>query len=60
MYKGIYEKINTAMIKEVRNSNNEISSIREESRLIEGYALVFDTDSDNLSGFTERIDRSAL
>ena len=48
------------MIKEVRNSNTEISSIREESRLIEGYALVFDTDSDNISGFTERIDRNAL
>ena len=48
------------MIKEVRNNNEQIAPLREESRLIEGYAIVFNSESTGISGFTEVIDRNAL
>ena len=48
------------MIKEVRNNSEQIAPLREESRLIEGYAIVFDTESTGIAGFTEIIDRNAL
>lgn len=48
------------MIKEIRNSNNEITPILPESRTISGYAIVFNSDSNDLGGFIERIDPNSL
>ena len=48
------------MIREIRNTNNEISPIQPESRLVTGYAIVFNSDSNDLGGFTERINPDAL
>lgn len=48
------------MIREVRNTNNEITPILPESRLVSGYAIVFNSDSNDLGGFIERIDPEAL
>lgn len=48
------------MIKEVRNTNNEITPILPESRTVSGYAIVFNSDSNDLGGFTERINPDAL
>ena len=48
------------MIRELRNTNNEISPILTESRLVTGYAIVFNSDSNDLGGFTERINPDAL
>lgn len=48
------------MIKEIRNSNNEITPILPESRTVSGYALVFNSDSNDLGGFIERIDPNSL
>lgn len=48
------------MIKEIRNSNNEITPILPESRTVSGYALVFNSDSNDLGGFIERIDPTSL
>lgn len=48
------------MIKEIRNSNNEITSILPESRTVSGYAIVFNSDSNDLGGFIERIDPTSL
>lgn len=47
--------------KEVRNisSQVQVTGENEEKRIVEGYALLFDTPSDGLS-FTEIIDRGAL
>lgn len=47
------------MEKEVRNLSQEVT-LNEEKRTIEGYALVFDTPSDNIGGFIEIIERSAI
>lgn len=48
-------------MKEIRNHNIEIRLSEEsESRTVEGYALVFDSFSNDLGGFTEIISRSAL
>lgn len=47
------------MEKEVRNLNQELI-LNEEKRTIEGYALVFDTPSDNIGGFIEIVERSAV
>lgn len=46
------------MDKETRNYKSEVRA-NEESRTVEGYALLFDTPSDGLS-FTETIERGAL
>lgn len=48
------------MVREVRNTNNEITPILPESRLVSGYAIVFNSDSNDLGGFTERINPDAL
>lgn len=48
------------MIKEIRNSNNEITPILPESRTVSGYAIVFNSDSNDLGGFIERINPDAL
>lgn len=51
------------MEKETRYLSNEIRAVSEpmkESRKIEGYALVFNSDSQDLGGFTERILPEAL
>lgn len=47
-------------MKEIRNTNNEITPILPESRTVSGYALVFNSDSNDLGGFTERINPDAL
>lgn len=46
-------------MKEVRNNQLELR-LSPESRLVEGYALVFNSESNDLGGFVEVIDRSAL
>lgn len=48
------------MMKEIRNSNNEITPILPESRIVSGYAIVFNSDSNDLGGFIERIDPNSL
>lgn len=48
------------MIKEIRNSNNEITPILPESRTVSGYAIVFNSDSNDLGGFIERIAPNSL
>lgn len=48
------------MIKEIRNSNNEITPILPESRTVSGYAIVFNSDSNDLGGFIERIEPTSL
>lgn len=48
------------MMKEIRNSNNEITPILPESRTVSGYAIVFNSDSNDLGGFIERIDPNSL
>lgn len=47
-------------MKEVRNSNNEIIPILPNSREVSGYAIVFNSDSNDLGGFIERIQPEAL
>ena len=44
-------------MKEIRNNQLELR-ITPESRLVEGYALVFDSPSNDLGGFIEMIDKS--
>lgn len=46
------------MNKEQRNCNQEISA--KDNRTVEGYAVVFNSDSRDLGGFTERISPDAL
>lgn len=46
-------------MKEIRNNQLELR-LSPESRLVEGYALVFNSESNDLGGFVEVIDRSAL
>ena len=59
-YCNIYRKSKKAMMKEIRNSNNEITPILPESRTVSGYAIVFNSDSNDLGGFIERIDPNSL
>lgn len=47
-------------MKEVRNCNFEVRNLANDTRAVEGYALVFDSESNDLGGFTEVIDRNAL
>ena len=44
-------------MKEQRNSNQKVTS---DSRTVEGYAIVFNSESKNLGGFTEIIEPRAL
>lgn len=47
-------------MREVRNTNFEIRAIEPESRTVTGYALVFNTESTGICGFTEVISPTAL
>ena len=47
-------------MKEIRNNHLEIRAITPESRQVEGYALVFNSESNDLGGFKEIIDSRAL
>lgn len=48
-------------MKEIRNCNFEgVRNLNADSRMVEGYALVFDSESTDLGGFHEVIDRNAL
>ena len=49
----------------MKNKNIEkraatVEAAQEESRMISGYAAVFDSDSEDFGGFTERIERGAF
>lgn len=47
-------------MREVRKTDYEIRAIQPESRTVSGYAIVFDTQSTGISGFTEMIAPTAL
>lgn len=47
-------------MKEIRNNNNSNISIPTDSRLVSGYSIVFNSDSNDLGGFIERINPNAL
>jgi len=46
-------------MKEIRNSSWEVRA-KEDSRTVEGYALVFNKESRDLGGFTEVIEPEAI
>ena len=49
------------IMKEIRNyKESEIRAVAPETRKVEGYAVVFDSLSNDLGGFTEIINRNAL
>ena len=45
-------------MKEIRNNNLEVRATTPESQQVEGYALVFNSESNDLGGFKEIIDNS--
>ena len=47
-------------MRELRKTDYEIRAIQPESRTVSGYAIVFDTQSTGISGFTEMIAPTAL
>lgn len=47
------------MMKELRSCNQELR-VTPESRIVEGYAIVFNSESNDLGGFREVIDSRAL
>lgn len=47
-------------MKEVRNTIQELRAIAPESREVEGYAIVFNSESNDLGGFREVIEPRAL
>ncbi|AGB28674.1 phage prohead protease, HK97 family [Prevotella dentalis DSM 3688] len=47
-------------MKEIRNNNFEPMIAPTTERSVEGYALVFDSESNDLGGFVETIDKNAL
>lgn len=47
-------------MKEVRNTANEFTPMIPESRSVSGYAIIFNSDSNDLGGFIERINPDAL
>lgn len=47
-------------MKEIRNCKIEVRNPNQESRLVEGYALVFNSESNDLGGFKEVLDRNCL
>lgn len=46
--------------KEIRSFTAELRAVDTESRKVEGYAALFDTWSNNLGGFIEKIERGAF
>lgn len=47
-------------MKEIRNTNFELRALENDSRMVEGYAIVFNSESNDLGGFQEIIDKRAL
>ena len=47
-------------MKEIRNTNQELRALENDSRTVEGYAIVFNSESNDLGGFKEIIDTRAL
>lgn len=47
-------------MKEIRNTNQELRALENDSRMVEGYAIVFNSESNDLGGFKEIIDARAL
>lgn len=47
-------------MKEIRNTNFELRALENDSRMVEGYAIVFNSESNDLGGFQEIIDERAL
>jgi len=47
-------------MKEIRNTQNQINPTDTNGRHVEGYAIVFDSESVDLGGFTEIIERGAV
>ncbi len=48
------------MMKEIRNTNQELRALENDSRMVEGYAIVFNSESNDLGGFKEIIDARAI
>jgi phage head maturation protease len=38
-------------MKEIRNTNFELRALENDSRMVEGYAIVFNSESNDLGGF---------
>lgn len=47
-------------MREIRNTQNQLKSTDNTSRMVEGYAIVFDSESVDLGGFFEIIERGAV
>ena len=47
-------------MREVRNTQNQLKNSDSTSRIVEGYAIVFDSESVDLGGFFEVIERGAV
>lgn len=47
-------------MREIRNTQNQLKSTDDTSRMVEGYAIVFDSESVDLGGFYEIIERGAV
>lgn len=48
------------MMKEIRNTNQGLRALENDSRMVEGYAIVFNSESNDLGGFKEIIDARAI
>ena len=47
-------------MREIRNTQNQLKNSDSTSRIVEGYAIVFDSESVDLGGFFEIIERGAV
>ena len=47
-------------MKEIRNTNLELRAVAPESREVTGYAIVFQSESNDLGGFRETIEPTSL